>query len=421
MPAIAPEDDPYSGSYEPEPVDEVLLPVKNARIINAMTNRLFSAVDPGGALDFASLYTNDAARAEISGYWKAATNQIPVKVRIENEDENRIGDHEYGIEWMDYPTDLMGITSTDIKKIVKWLRERTSETNILSVVATNYETLAGMATNLFGHVRAEALLDNYSVWTNGARQIEIKGYHSTAPFTVPYAEWGEITNLVDRGGWEDQGWHEEIVDPATGDTVEVWHENIVWVPDWQEEVVEGKKMVWEKYPLADSEAWSRYGVASWCTLTNDILAVEDEETGNVKGSVKALSLYGFEGANNAAIAYKHYPTSEDTEGSRPQLMWSSPQDDYLPGEDYKYSPISNGMDIKWVPAASAVRVVGTDGSEAVVGVAAQTNTLTFASASDSNVKATVFGDGAGNVTVTFGVYYLQESNLNGGSGGGSGL
>ena len=41
-----------------------------------------------------------------------------------------------------------------------------------------------------------------------------------------------------------------------------------------------------------------------------------------------------------------------------------------------------------------------------------------ASAGDSNVKATVAGDDAGNITITIGVYYIQESNLTSGSGGG---
>ena len=71
-----------------------------------------------------------------------------------------------------------------------------------------------------------------------------------------------------------------------------------------------------------------------------------------------------------------------------------------------------------INGGTAVRLVGTDGSEAIVGSASRTNTINFASAGDSNVKATVAGDGNGNVTVTFGVYYLQESNLNGSSGSG---
>lgn len=426
-PPVDKKDDPYDGGYEHDPVKDSLLPVKTALLVNDATNKPMETIKAEHMFDFDVIDTNAVPvsgevryLAQLRGFCAAdasSTPKIPVK-RKKTDIQRPAGEADYdperttnyALDWMDYPTALFGATTNDLAKVTEYLKKY-NITNILHTVVSNNEWLTEMSTNFFNRVRAETLLDNDSVWTNGARQIEIKGYHSTAPFTVPYAEWGEITNLVDRGGWEDQGWYEEVIDPATGATNEVWHENIVWVPDWQEEVVEGKKMVWEKYPLADSEAWSRYGVAFWCTLTNDILAVEDEETGNVKGSVKALSLYGFEGANNAAIAYKHYPTSEDPEGSRPQLRWTSPQDDYLPGEDYKYSPISNGMDIKWVPAASAVRVVGTDGSEAVVGVAAQTNTLTFASAADSNVQVGVQGDGNGNVTITIGVYYLNNAGV----------
>lgn len=77
-----------------------------------------------------------------------------------------------------------------------------------------------------------------------------------------------------------------------------------------------------------------------------------------------------------------------------------------------------GRLLEWrATSGGTIRVIGTDKTEAVIGgETARTNTLTFASAADSNVKVTVVGDDAGNVTVTFGVYYLQESNLSGGSG-----
>nr|AIF26366.1 hypothetical protein [uncultured bacterium fosmid pJB16B1] len=54
---------------------------------------------------------------------------------------------------------------------------------------------------------------------------------------------------------------------------------------------------------------------------------------------------------------------------------------------------------------SAIKIVGTQGGgEAVIGSGSTTNTLTFASAGDSNVKVTVSGTD-GNATVTIGVYY----------------
>jgi len=48
-----------------------------------------------------------------------------------------------------------------------------------------------------------------------------------------------------------------------------------------------------------------------------------------------------------------------------------------------------------------VTVVGTDGSTAT----AEAGKITFASAEDSSVTATVAADGEGNVTVTLGVHY----------------
>lgn len=430
IPKIDPKDDPYSGDYESTETKDAMLPVKNARNIVAITNTPLEMIKAERIFDFDVIDTNaievvDGSNtgivflAQLRGFRNANAStgsKIPVKRKQELIQRPDAAEYDpettsgYGIDWMDYPDALLAISSNDVERILKWLNNN-NISNIFNVVVSNADILAAMSTNLFGHVRPETLLDHETIWTNGARQIEIKGYEHCDKYTSPFVDWGEVTNIVDRGWYEDHGWYEDVIDPVTGATNEVWHENMVWITNWVTEVTEDKIFGWEKLPIADSEAWSRYGVASWCTLTNDILAVEDEETGNVKGSVKALSLYGFEGANNAAIAYKHYPTSEDPEGSRPQLRWSSPQDDFLPGEDYKYSPISNGMDIKWVPAASAVRVVGTDGSEAVVGVAAQTNTLTFASAADSNVQVGVQDDGNGNVTVTFGVYYLNNASV----------
>lgn len=429
-PEIRPEHDPYSPEYQHDPLDEVTLPVKNALLIKAMTNDLFAAVNATNVLDCESLYTNDLRRAEINGYWKAATNQIPVKVRIENDDENRIGDHEYGIEWMDYPTDLMGITSTDIKKIVKWLRERTSETNILSVVATNYETLAGMATNLFGHVRAEALLDNYSVWTNGARQIEIKGYHSTAPFTVPYIDWGETTNYYNTSHWEDQGHYEEQIDPETGATNQVWISNMVWVYEWSGMATEGKVMKWERYPFADYELSSRYAEGAPLFWSINQGELEKTETGMSEPQIfKYMSIYGFATSDDCAIPWRHEVTSEEDDPAtvsncQAKINWTTKPEDASPTKNYELT--MNGTRVAWTPSASAIRFVGNVDpagtgalAEAVVGEGANTNTVTFASASDSNVKVDVQSDGNGNVTITIGVYYVTESNNP--SSGSSGL
>lgn len=54
---------------------------------------------------------------------------------------------------------------------------------------------------------------------------------------------------------------------------------------------------------------------------------------------------------------------------------------------------------------SAIKFVGTDGGEGVVGSGAVTNTVTFASATNSAVTVSVTQPSAGNVTITIGVYY----------------
>lgn len=133
---------------------------------------------------------------------------------------------------------------------------------------------------------------------------------------------------------------------------------------------------------------------------------------NVDG-VSTLNVAGFTDGGNCNISLNKMlsdPNESDNRSTH-QFMARYKKGDEVPSVHWvKMDDIING--------GTAVRLVGTDGSEAIVGSASRTNTITLASAGDSNVKATVAGDDAGNITITIGVYYLQESNLNGGSGGG---
>ena len=129
--------------------------------------------------------------------------------------------------------------------------------------------------------------------------------------------------------------------------------------------------------------------------------------------VSTLNVAGFTDGGNCDVSLNKMlsdPHESDNRGTH-QFMARYKKGDEAPSVHWvKMDDVING--------GTAVRLVGTDGSEAIVGSASRTNTITFASAGDSNVKATVEGDDAGNITITIGVYYLQESNLNGGSGGG---
>ena len=129
--------------------------------------------------------------------------------------------------------------------------------------------------------------------------------------------------------------------------------------------------------------------------------------------VSTLNVAGFTDGGNCNISLNKMlsdPHESDNRGTH-QFMARYKKGDEAPSVHWvKMDDVING--------GTAVRLVGTDGSEAIVGSASRTNTITFASAGDSNVKATVEGDDAGNITITIGVYYLQESNLNGSSGSG---
>ena len=129
--------------------------------------------------------------------------------------------------------------------------------------------------------------------------------------------------------------------------------------------------------------------------------------------VSTLNVAGFTDGGNCDVSLNKMLSDphESDNRSTHQFMARYKKGDEAPSVHWvKMDDVING--------GTAVRLVGTDGSEAIVGSASRTNTITFASAGDSNVKATVSGDDAGNITITIGVYYLQESNLTSGSGGG---
>ena len=133
---------------------------------------------------------------------------------------------------------------------------------------------------------------------------------------------------------------------------------------------------------------------------------------NVDG-VSTLNVAGFTDGGNCEVSLNKMLSDphESDNRSTHQFMARYKQGDEAPSVHWvRMDDVING--------GTAVRIVGTDGSDAIVGSASRTNTITFASAGDSNVKATVAGDDAGNITITIGVYYIQESNLTSGSGGG---
>lgn len=339
---IDPRNDPYHEEYEEQKGDENILPLRNARHIVAMSNEFFKAVSTMDALDGASIWTNDAARAEIAGFWQAKTNQTPVKVLVEGV-EGANGEPVYAIDWADYPSELVAMTAGDINEIYEWWTKHSSVTNFLANIITNTEALAELKTNTFEIIDADRMLDGESVWTNGAAAVEIKGFANAVENTSPVV------------GFD----------------------------------LETQKKVLEWRPIARPD--------------NAVLFSQDSETPVINRSLEVINDYGMDSATNVWSIYGFDTAPENT---APHVK----VDEY------------GGRLLEWRATSGTIRVIGTDETEAVIGgETAHTNTLTFASAADSNVKVTVVGDDAGNVTVTFGVYYLQESNLNGSSGGGSGL
>lgn len=363
-PSIDPQFDPYSPEYIKDDLNEVLLPVRNALMMVGITNNPMEKIKGEHMFDWDVINTNADQQVQLRGFRNADASdspQMPVKRKAEDidmpADEAPYDEYHsgYALDWMEYPEELVKISggNSTIKKISSWLHSHTSQTNILELVATNYETLAAMATNLFSHVQAETLLDNDTIWTNGENMVEIKGYRDerTQLYTSPFINWM----------------------PTNG------------TPDHV------RRMTWEKLPIADDEAISRFSawVDSTIEATTNAVTISEEDP----VPAKILSLYGFGYAEHGQVPYKQVVD---------------------PDED-PHGPQNTNNRLSWKYAFDrAIKFKGTDGSSYTVGPACNaTNTVTFASASDSNVRVHVAEDqdDPGSVRITIGVYYLTESAL----------
>ena len=264
-PFIDPVDDPYSEDYEPQAIDDYLLPVKNARMLVAITNAPFSRIDALSMLDFQSVDTNGLARAQICGFDGADGDTVPVK--------RRGADDADKIEWVAYnsaPADLLIVTTNKIEEITRWLREN-NISNIFNVVVTNSDGLAAMRTNFFSQVSADTLLDRASVWTNDAGRVEINGFADA-----------------------DQGCH-----PVKADGTIEWRPDAVADADVMYDIIHegGHDLDVRNRSL---EASDQYGMGDLANV---------------------WSLYGFLGASNGQMPYKKM-TSPGTG----ELAWRDPLD-----------------------------------------------------------------------------------------------
>lgn len=381
-PEVLPENDPYSGKYKHSDAKDEILPVKTALLVNDATNKPMETIKAEHMFDFDVIDTNAVPvsgevryLAQLRGFYAAdasSTPKIPVK-RKKTDIQRPAGEADYdperttnyALDWMDYPTALFGATTNDLAKVTEYLKKY-NITNILHTVVSNNEWLTEMSTNFFKRVKAEKMLDNDTVWTNGESMVEIKGYRDerTQLYTSPFINWV----------------------PTNG------------TPDHV------RRMTWEPLPIADDEAASRFSAWVDSTIESTTNAVTISEEDPVPA--KILSLHGFESAKDGQVPYKYIVDPEEVDPA----------------------PVTThiGNRLQWKYAFDrALKFKGTDGSSYTVGPACSaTNTVTFASAEDSNVQVHVEEDqnDPGSVTITFGVYYLTESNLSGGnSGGGSGL
>jgi hypothetical protein len=341
-PVIEPEEDPYSTEYEEEPIDDYILPVKNARMLVAITNAPFSRIDASNTLDFVSVGTNKNLLVQIAGFDDVDIDEeddkyVPVKV-LKN--KSALDDKDkYELKWTYYPDSLFAITTNDMEIIEKWVADMykiTSFTNVLQYVITNFDVLATIKTNMFEHVDANTLLDNKSIWTNlvedtdNVCKIEIKGFKDAPVDTIPIRKEDFITGEA---------------------TLE-----------------------WAQTPTPDSNnVGMDYGSAY--KLGKSLEAINDDIT-SLTGPTNVWSVFGFSDASEGQVPVK------------------------------SKSDLGDFYELKWMDVGYALRFIGTENDPpVVVGGGATTNDVKFLSASDSNVKVSVAREGTGGVKITIGVYY----------------
>lgn len=166
----------------------------------------------------------------------------------------------------------------------------------------------------------------------------------------------------------------------------------------------------------------KLGLRNWETLDNATGVYGKKEGGPVmwrmddSKSLECDTTYDtIEIKNSVAAKNRAIPFKDKSNPDGDTISWLAPPSENTSGKYLKMTGTGDNATLSWESAAAGgvLLVEGNDGSSAIC-----TNTLKFASAGDSNIKFNVTQDNVGNVTVTIGVYYLQESNLNGSSGGG---
>ena len=354
-PPVDRKDDPYDSEYEHDRVKDSLLPVKTALIVNDATNKPMDKLSAVHMLDFDVLDTNlvavgSGADAEVyslvqlRGYRAADVEdspKIPIK-RKRVDVKMPTGEAPYyeptsshtSLDWTDYPVELFGVTTNELRKVQKFLREN-NITNILHTVISNNEWLATIRTNFYERVVPEKFLDKHSIWTNWTDQArtEIRDFHRAAVGDYPVKEWNEkeLANTV----------------------------------------------VWKPKPKADSDVM--FDITSWDERHRSLEVVDDY------GLLHATNVWQVYGFGNAEVGTS--PVKREDGFGNVELQWE-------------------------MLGGNAIKFIGTDNSHYTIGKESDvTNEVTFASAADSNVQVGVQGDGSGNVTITIGVYYLNNASV----------
>ena len=161
-----------------------------------------------------------------------------------------------------------------------------------------------MRTNFFSQVVADTLLDGESVWTNGNRRVEVKGYRNAAANTYP------VKTVNAETGAQDITWNivaqpdsEVIKDIIVGD-IAIYNRSL----ERQDGYGLGTDNVWSIYGFGDAsdgqvpvkQTKNGYETLAWTNLQAEVSA-DGLSITNVEG---VLSLNGYAAAEDNAVPMK---------------------------------------------------------------------------------------------------------------------
>lgn len=326
-------------------------------------------------LDGASVYTNGNSHIEIRGF--SGERGVDMEKTDEEYDylpnktfgDNPTNDEQTEDEWyIDWQTN----TLEAIEKALGFKKfPKKSELNSMMSSKEKIEEFfqegklvekmfgkTGLVERLNAAIKVENAYDDVSVGTNGEAKTEIKNFAYKGSRNTRYE---------------------------------------TFVRDWEDDDEEDKPTAsWKPYLIPDADMED---------AEEECKSLQEISNYDIQGkAVQTLQLYGFNSATKGAVPYAYVGDVNR------EIKWTDEETEAT--ADAPKVLTFNGTKVSWGDAVGGItlKFVGNDedtdyDENPVLIGSGPTNTITFASADDSNVKVKCEKHGDAGVKITFGVYY----------------